>query len=224
MPASRSPKQKNPRRREPLTREAIERAALAMIDKHGLAGFSTRKLGQKLGCEAMSIYHHFPSKAHLIYALVDRVVAENPLPPLDTHPTVALRELARGWRAMALRHPGFYPVLSVHRMNSEPGVTYLERVVSTLFDGGLKSERAARVFRIIGYYLMGAALDEISGYSKGPSSLKPVSNGDLAKRFPHIAKVGAFFGPDHFGKTFEFGLDLLLEASGMPPVPAERKR
>ena len=49
---------------EPLSRERIVEAALALVQADGLAGLSTRKLGQSLGCEAMSIYHHFPGKLH----------------------------------------------------------------------------------------------------------------------------------------------------------------
>jgi len=223
MPAKRK-SARTPKRREPLSRDVIERAALELIDAHGLEDFSTRKLGQKLGCEAMSIYHHFPSKAHLFDALVDRVVGGIALPPPDAHPTVAFRELAAGWRAMALRHPGFYPVLSVHRMNSEVGVRFLDRIVAALHAGGLEREHAARIFRVVGYYLMGAALDEISGYAKGPSSLKPIGNEELKQRFPHIADAGEFFKPGDFDKTFEMGLDLLVDASGLPPPPPRKKR
>ena len=47
----------------------------------GARGFSTRKLAAEFGCEAMSIYHHFPSMAHLFEALVDRVVGALEIPP-----------------------------------------------------------------------------------------------------------------------------------------------
>ena len=221
MTARRKPR--TPQRREPLSRDVIERAALAMIDAHGLDAFSTRKLGEKLRCEAMSIYHHFPSKAHLFDALVDRVIGEIPLPPPDAHPTLAFRELAAGWRAMAVRHPGFYRVLSVHRLNSEVGVRFLDRIVQALHAGGLDREHAARIFRVVGYYLMGAALDEISGYAKGPSSLKPIGDAELKQRFPHIANAGEFFKPGHFDRTFEMGLDLLVQASGLPPPPRKKR-
>ena len=56
-------------KRVALTRERIEIEALALIDADGIDAFSTRKLGARLGCEAMSIYHHFPSKAHILDAL-----------------------------------------------------------------------------------------------------------------------------------------------------------
>lgn len=219
MSASRkaTPKTRRPAKRDPLSRERIELAALELIDQVGLEAFSTRKLGELLGCEAMSIYHHFPSKAHLLDALVDRVVASIPIPPHELDHIERLRGLARSWRAMALRHPRFFPWLSLHRLNSETGVRFLNEILLAFRDAGLDCETAARLFRVMGYFLMGAALEEIAGYAKGPSSLTPISDEELAQRFPQIAEAGEFFSPQHFERTFELGLDLFLEGAGLVP-------
>ena len=71
---------KKKRVRGRLSREMIEDAAFEVIEREGLAGFSMRKLAAALGCEAMSIYHHFPSVAHLHEALVDRLVGSLEMP------------------------------------------------------------------------------------------------------------------------------------------------
>ena len=63
-----------------LSRDRIAAAALALVDREGLTALSTRRLGDELGCEAMSIYHHFPSKAHLMDALLDLMLAEARVP------------------------------------------------------------------------------------------------------------------------------------------------
>ena len=63
---------KKTRARGRLSRDMIEDAAFEVIEREGLSGFSMRKLAAALGCEAMSIYHHYPSQAHLYEALVDR--------------------------------------------------------------------------------------------------------------------------------------------------------
>src|SRR5205085_2270993 len=64
------------RRNGKLSRELVAQTAMALVDRDGLEGLSFRKLGAGLGCEAMSIYHHFPSKAHLIDALIDLMLSE----------------------------------------------------------------------------------------------------------------------------------------------------
>lgn len=83
--------------REPLSAERIEHTALDLIEREGMAAFSTRKLAAELGCEAMSIYHYFPSKGHLLDALVDRVVGtEMTVPEGDVrHWRPALEAAAR---------------------------------------------------------------------------------------------------------------------------------
>lgn len=205
----------NTTKRTALTPERIELAALELIGEIGLAAFSMRKLGEKLGCEAMSIYHHFPNKDHLLDALVDRLVASVAVPPHALEPVARLRGLARGWRAMNLRHPHFLPVLSVHRLNSAVCVRFLNEILLALLAAGLGREAAARTFRAMAYFLVGAALDEIAGYAKGPSSLYPVGDAELARDFPELAAAGEYFSPEHFERTFETGLDLFLRGAGL---------
>jgi AcrR family transcriptional regulator len=108
-----------PRTRLPsaLSREKIEAEALALIEAQGLDAFSTRKLGERLGVEAMSIYHHFPSKAHLLDALVNRTLSSLPLPPRELAPAQRIRRLAQAWRAMSRQTPRFYLWMALHRWN-----------------------------------------------------------------------------------------------------------
>jgi AcrR family transcriptional regulator len=49
-------------------------AALAYLDEHGLPALSMRKLGARLGVEAMTLYHYVPNKDALLDGLVDRVM------------------------------------------------------------------------------------------------------------------------------------------------------
>lgn len=201
----------DPRRARPaLSRERIETEALRLIEELGLEAFSTRRLGQALGCEAMSIYHHFPSKAHLLDALVDRTLGSLPLPPRSRSPAERLRGLARAWRALAARHPRFYAWLALHRWNSATGVAFLGEVLQCLHDAGLDDEAAARGFRVLGYYLIGATLDETQGYGQGPSSLQPMGTDELEQRHPLVASAGRYFVPEEFERTFERGLEVLL--------------
>ncbi len=197
--------------REPLSHERIVQAAFALIDRRGLAVFSTRRLAEELGCEAMSIYHYFPSKAHLFDAMVDRCMAEIPVPPSDDDWIERLRRMAFGYRAMALRHPGFYPLLAVHRLNTRTALGLLDRVLKVFEAGGLSVAARSRQFRVFGYYLTGACLDETAGYARGPSAAEPVPGDEFARDFPSIAAVGPYFKPEHHLKTFEAGLEVVLE-------------
>jgi AcrR family transcriptional regulator len=195
-----------------LSRERIAAAAMTLIDREGLAALSTRRLGGELGCEAMSIYHHFPGKAYLMDALVDLMLKEAPVPPGDKRDWLdRLRRAAHGFRAMALKHPKFFPFFAVHRLNTPSGVAYLNGIVGILREAGFSDWDAAAHFRQIGYYLTGAALDEVAGYARGPSAAEPISDETIAANFRHLAAAAPYFQAQYFQVTFETGLEILLD-------------
>jgi AcrR family transcriptional regulator len=195
-----------------LSRERIAAAALALVDREGLPALSTRRLGDELGCEAMSIYHHFPNKAHLMDALVDMMLAEARVAEAGEGDWLErLRRTAHGFRAMALKHPKFFPFFAVHRLNTRAGAAFINGVIGILREAGFSDGAAARYFREIGYYLVGAALDETAGYAQGPSAAEPVSDETIAADFKHLAAAAPYFQPAHFQATFETGLEILLE-------------
>ncbi|MEQ1596091.1 MAG: TetR/AcrR family transcriptional regulator [Casimicrobium sp.] len=202
-------------KRAALSRERIEVEALSLIDAEGIDAFSTRKLGARLGCEAMSIYHHFPSKAHILDALVDRTLGGMPVPDKSLTPAQRLRAFAQSWRELALQHPRFYLWLSVYQWNSTTGTRFLSEMLACFYDAGLSPERAAYGFRGLGYYVQGVATDESSGYATGPSSLNPVPLDVLERDFPQVAQSRQYFTPDHFDRIFEIGFGALLRELGL---------
>ena len=187
-------------------------AALEVIEAEGLEAFSTRKLATRLGCEAMSIYHYFPSKAHLMDAVFDRVLSGIPKPDPNLPWRARLRQSLLEYRAMAHRHPRFFQFIAVHRHNTRVGLSVLEMFLALVREAGFDDETAARYFRAISYYLVGAALDETSGYAKGPSAVEPVAEQDVAREFPSVAAVNPYFKPSEHQKTFDLGLDILLDS------------
>jgi AcrR family transcriptional regulator len=197
--------------KSPLSRERIADAAMVLIDRHGLAALSIRKLAEELGCEAMSLYHHFPSKGHLLDALVDQCIAGADLPAGGLPWVEQLRRAAHGFRRMALRHPKFAPLLVVHRLNTPIGVAYLDKIIGIFRKAGFDDKSAGTLFRDVSYFLMGAVLDESSGYANGPSAAEPVSDAAIARDCPNLAAVAPFFKPVHFDATFEAGLEILLQ-------------
>jgi AcrR family transcriptional regulator len=197
--------------KEPLSAERIQLAALELIEAEGLASFSTRKLATALHCEAMSIYHYFPSKGHLMDALVDRVMSELSVLAPDGRPwRKQVEASAREWRAMAHRYPNFFGYLALHRLNTPTALTWLNSVLA-MFAVELGPERGARMFRAFGYYLNGAMLDETAGYSRGPSTVEPVPDAVMAERYPAVVKAGRWFAPAEWEKTFTDGLKMFLD-------------
>jgi AcrR family transcriptional regulator len=193
-----------------LTHDGILVAALALVDAEGLTGFTTRRLGEALGVQAMSIYHHFPSKQHLLDALVDHAVNAIELPAAGPEPAERLRRFAYAWRVQAHRHPKLFPLLAVHRLDTPVGVRFIESVLGLVEALIPDRELAARFFRIFGYYLRGSVLGETTGYAQGPSVAAPASEAFVAEHCPRLRAAAPYFAPRERDKTFALGLEALL--------------
>ena len=53
-----------------MTRQRILDAALSLMSEHGVAGTSMRMLAGECGLNVATLYHHFPSKADLLQAVL----------------------------------------------------------------------------------------------------------------------------------------------------------
>jgi AcrR family transcriptional regulator len=215
----------------PLTRERILATALALIERGGLAAFSIRGLGAELGCEPMSIYHYFPSKGHLLDALVDQVIGEFATRPPPGDPIARLRQMLYSWRALAHRYPKLFQLLATHRLNTPTGVRVIDEVMKLVRDAVPDVREAAQWFRVLSYYATGAALDETAGYAKGPSAAEPVSDAYVAEHCPYLAVAAPYFNEPWWNSTFELGIESLLdvlrthaEAATATPKPVIRPK
>jgi AcrR family transcriptional regulator len=197
--------------REPLSKERIELAALDLIEEVGYQIFSTRQLAARCGYRPMSIYHYFPSVAHLRDALLDRWLKGFEPPGSSLPWQDRLRSLSWAIRAAALGHPSFFQAIALHRMNTPEGLSKLEQAVTIFRDAGFDAEMTARLFRVWGYYVFGAALAEAGGYAKGPSAVDPLPDEVAERRFPVITAVNPYFRPQHREETFKLGLELMLD-------------
>ncbi|HEX8477058.1 MAG TPA: TetR/AcrR family transcriptional regulator [Telluria sp.] len=56
----------------PTSRDRILVAATAIAQARGYGGLNLRALAEQVGIKAASLYHHFPSKAHLAAAVAQR--------------------------------------------------------------------------------------------------------------------------------------------------------
>src|ERR1044072_2133019 len=91
--------------RTPLSRERVLETAIALADEHGIEAFSMRKLADRLGVAAMSLYHHVPKKDQWLDAMIDIVFSEIELPSTDDEWQTAMRKRAVSTLEVLRRHP-----------------------------------------------------------------------------------------------------------------------
>jgi AcrR family transcriptional regulator len=193
-----------------LTAERVRDEALRLIEAEGLEEFSTRKLGRALGVEAMAIYWYYPSKEALLDAVSEAMVsrigppAKAPIDFID-----ALRKLAHAYRGLAHEYPNAFPLLAMRRFGTEGAYGFLEGLFTMAQGFGLDDRSTARWYRLVSTYCSGVALDELAGL-KELDEKENVEEGRNA--FPHVKKVFAWLGPDHYDDVFSFGLEVLLDS------------
>lgn len=206
-------KARKPRARAPvaLSAEVIRATALRVIDAEGLEGFSTRKLGRALGCEAMAIYWYYDSKDALLDAVVDAMMAEVSVLVIDRDPgdwVAALREVAHAYRNVAHTHPRAFPLLATRRFASEATYAFLEHLFELGRQRGIDDRTIARYYRVVSSYCNGFGLNELAA-PRGPQDPRTAA---LRRQFPRVEAVSAWLEPRHQGEIFSFGLELQLDA------------
>ncbi len=138
-------------------RDEIVTAALALLDEEGAEAFSTRKLGTRVGMQAMSLYHHFPDRGAILDAAVDRMLGEVALPDVARASwRRGLQQLALSYRAMGHRHLLAIPVLA-QRCPASPNMTgFLDTLQGLLLKSGLSRAAAEAWLLIQRDYVIGA--------------------------------------------------------------------
>ena len=192
------------------TREDIAQAALALLDDEGLDAFSTRKLGARIGLQAMSLYHYFPSREALLDAACDRMITEVPLPdPGRTGWRRGIQELACQYRAMGHRHLRATPVLA-QRCPASPAMQgFLDALAGLLRRAGLSPAAAAQWLLIQRDYVIGSLMADYAAQVVVPESAPaaPPDRQDLREELRR-----RFSNSQTRERAFRKGLTAMLDA------------
>lgn len=218
-----------PQRR--LDRDLIVREAVAFIDAHGPAALSMRKLGERLGVEAMSMYRYVTGREDLLEAVVAHLLrgAERDLDDeLLGSWQGYLQAIAHRLRAVCTTHPLAFPLVAT-RHPAAPwlrppmrSLTLVEHLLSTLSRHGFDDRRAVETYRAFSSFLLGHLLLEsvVLGAETGPVEV-PLDEGgaqlgggdqelDLSA-YPTVHRGRALLSLDDSQREFETGLEALLD-------------
>jgi AcrR family transcriptional regulator len=205
-------------KRSPVTRERILDAAFALADDSGLEAVSMRRVGKQLGVEGMALYNHVAGKDDILDGIVDRVVAQIPLPSTDTDWKDAMRARAEAARSVFLRHPWAVGLLETRSANSSPArLQYFDAVLGCLRAAGFDATLAMRAFSMLDSYIYGAIFQEVTLPFDTPDSLDEIGDDLLAQMgdaYPHLTEATLRAMADGWSHAdqFRFGLDLVLDA------------
>jgi AcrR family transcriptional regulator len=208
----------SPESREPLSRERVLGAAVLLADEDGLESLSMRKLGQRLGVEAMSLYNHVANKDDLLDGMVDLVVSEIDLPSGAVDWTEAMRRRAISAQAVFSRHPWASALIDSRESSGPARLRYFDWVIGTLRRAGFTLELAIRAFSLLDSYVYGFGRQQLNVSTPPDARPEEMTEAFLraipADQYPYLREMVVDYamktGHDE-SADFGFGLDLILD-------------
>jgi AcrR family transcriptional regulator len=210
-------------RRPTLDRRRVARAAVELIDEQGVAALSMRRLGRRLGVEAMSLYAHVSGRDSLLDGVIDEVIDE-----LYDDPETHLRDtdswqdylarVAYGVRRSALAHPNVFPLVAT-RPPQAPWIRpplrslrWVEAFLSSLRTHGFSDDEAVYTYRAFTSFLLGHLLLEVAALapSEHEAVNRPAPSPLALDDYPNIRQLGSKLAQNAASEEFEDSLDNLL--------------
>jgi AcrR family transcriptional regulator len=199
-----------PKARAPLSRERVLRAAIAIADKDGIDAVTMRRLGEKLGVEAMSLYHHLASKDEIAAGIVDLLIGEIPTPPAGDDWKAAIRGRALAAREHLRAHPWVFRLISGTHGLSPAMLRHYDAVIADMLRGGLSHQLTHTAMHVLSSRTLGFTEDLFLGNDRGPEIVKAAFAEIKSGKYPAIAESIKDIHHDD-DVEFVFGVDLILD-------------
>ena len=200
-----------------LTRQRVLEAALQLIDRDGLEGFSMRKLGAMLGVEAMSLYNHIENKGALFDGVIEVLVLQVAYPERPTAtPREELWTYIHAFRDVLRAHPRVLPLVATNPFRTPATLAVLDRLLATVHRANVHGVQAIYALQSIAGFVIGQTLLDVGrtpvvGFEPGAAG-PVVWQRFPAERYPalHAALPAiAQWSPD---QEFDFGLQALFQS------------
>ena len=200
-----------------ISRARLQAAALALVDRHGLAGLSMRALAAKLGTAPMTLYNHVAHREDLELLVIEAVVARLAWPRTDQsdwRETVRALALAL-WRSVRA-HPQVIPLILTRRSRSPAILEISEALLQALACSG-RSRRALLIaFRSVQALIMGFAQVELAGPLSRAAGERPQAvirrfRSLPTDRYPRLIEIATAAMRSEAEAEFRAGLDVLLQ-------------
>ena len=143
-------------------RAEITAVAVALADTQGIEAVSMRALAVELGVGAASLYRYVARKDELIDLMVDAVMGNDLHFEIRGEWRADLRSVARGLRAMTLRHP-WMAVHGTGRRNLGPNTARrYEEVLGAIHGLGLGIDEMLVMIETLDAFVRGRAIEDLS--------------------------------------------------------------
>lgn len=225
--------------RVPLSRDRVFSAAVELADESGIDAVTMRGLAERLGVEAMSLYHHVANKEALLDGVTEVVVEEINEAVSDVAPATGPHDWKQVMRArilvarsVMLRHKWAPALLETRTRMSRAVILYYHGILEIFRAGGVSYDLAHHALHALGSRAMGYSQET---FDPAPDSEEEaemmVEFEQIAAEVPLLVEMLREVVHDDDPETnlgwcddqteFEFAVDILLDGLGRLAV-AER--
>jgi TetR/AcrR family tetracycline transcriptional repressor len=208
------------RRQRTLDQAQVVRAALALLDEIGLDALTMRRLAERLGVKAASLYRHVRNKEELLALLGDEITSEIPLPQTAGPWQRQLTDAAWKARRGLLAHRDAARVLASTPPAGPQRLRHVEAVLKILRTAGLGERDAARAAYHLNNFVTEFAADEarFAAFAAVPGMSRRKALNEVRRQFkslprgeyPTIVALADALTEDAQDALFQFGVDLHL--------------
>jgi AcrR family transcriptional regulator len=199
-------------------REPVVRAALDLLNREGLEGFTLRKVAAEIGVQAPTLYWRFRNKQDLVDEMATHVLLEcgaeiAKVPTPATWPELT-RLVARTLRAVLLRYRDGARMVAGTRVRSPEVYGYMETALRVFADAGVSADDAALCLSTVAAFVTGFTIEQQAvlsptGERTQGFELETREAAIDPDRYPLARSIGrALF--DDYDQMFERGLDLII--------------
>ncbi|MFD1147916.1 TetR/AcrR family transcriptional regulator C-terminal domain-containing protein [Saccharothrix hoggarensis] len=196
-----------------LTQSALAAAALAVLDRDGLAGLSMRSVAAELGMGTMSLYRYVADREELEASAVDLMLAEVDVVPPKALWDKQIAVLVERVRAAIAKHPNAVPLTMAHRHRCPNALRWSEAVLGVLTRAGFTGEERVIALRALLGYLIGATEMEHRSPLRG---LGTDTMSRMGEEYPLLAETAAAARDITPDIEFRRGLDVVLSGLRRP--------
>jgi AcrR family transcriptional regulator len=168
-----------------LDTQRIAAAALAVLDKKGVEGFTIRNVAESLRVTPMALYHHVRDKAALAVLVVDYANDERAQAPPTGDWREDLWEIARWTRQTTMAHPAVAHLRRMYRVWTPDILRSSERWIALWRQSGLDVETAVLAAQTSSLVISGMVDEEVilrGADAPGDSVLTDLPNARLLFR------------------------------------------
>ena len=211
-----APAMRRPGSRQPLDPEIILTAALDIVDTRGAEALTMRSLAAHLDSGTTTLYRHFPNRAALIAAVIDRAISEVDLS--DSAATTGTwqqvcKSLAQRLFGALAAHRNLASLRVVNPPIGRSTAAMSELFLAVLLRDGFTPDTAARLYATMTHYVRGFAI-QLSAHSNNEQlqAATPVTltHSDPIRHPSTAAAAASGALPMTLAEEFTYGLDLML--------------